>query len=73
MGKADDGDWIDKVAAIEKVPRNRRPKHKLTVQIDYGVWDSSVDELGGKYGLLLEAAIVEYMRRIGKPIDPTKK
>lgn len=74
MKKEGEGDWIVRVAAIEKVPRNRRPKYKLTVQIDHAVWEASCEELGGKYGLLLEEAIREYMARIGKPIaQPVKK
>lgn len=63
-------DFIDKLIEGKKGPVNkRRPRHKITVLIDHEVWSKSFDDLNGDYGALLEGAIVEYMERIGKPID----
>lgn len=62
-------DFIDKVIEGKKVPSSRRAKHKMTLTIDHEVWKKSWDELDGQYGALLEGAILEYMERIGKPID----
>lgn len=59
-----EADYIDKLMTDGRNLPSKKPKHKLTITIDHELWLKSRPHLDGKYGALLEGAIVAYLERL---------
>lgn len=56
--------FIDEVLGVKK--KAKKKKYKMTVTIDYDLWEASIPYLEGKYSTLLEASIRAYLDRENK-------